>query len=227
MPDRPQAKKTRPRVDHVEVAREKILAAALPNVAFDGWTTRLMSDAATAAGVGHGEMRLAFPGGVLDLVDYFLADGDRRMEEALAGHGLATLKIRERITLAVRMRIEVDLMRREAVRRAVTLLSLPTSGVRGPRMLYRTVDAIWRAVGDASADFNFYTKRATLAAVYSAVTLHWFADHSDDCADTWAFLDRRIDDVMRIEKVKASAKKLANALPDPIGLLGRLRYGRG
>ena len=227
MPDRPQAKKTRPRADHVEVAREKILAAALPNVAFDGWTTRLMSDAAKAAGVGHGEMRLAFPGGVLDLVDYFLADGDRRMEEALVGHGLATLKIRERIILAVRMRIEVDLMRREAVRRAVTLLSLPTSGVRGPRTLYRTVDAIWRAVGDTSADFNFYTKRATLAAVYSAVTLHWFADHSDDCTDTWAFLDRRIDDVMRIEKVKASAKKLANALPDPIGLLGRLRYGRG
>jgi ubiquinone biosynthesis protein COQ9 len=227
MPDRAHTGKARHRADHVEIAREKILAAALPNVAFDGWTTRLMSDAAKAAGVAHGEMRLAFPGGVLDLVDYFLVDGDRRMEEALAGRNIAALKIRDRITLAVRTRIEVDFMRREAVRRAVTLFSLPTSGAHGPRSLYRTVDAVWRAVGDTSADFNFYTKRATLAAVYSAVTLHWFADHSDEFADTWACLDRRIEDVMRFERVKAGVKKAAKALPDPIGLIGRLRYGRG
>ncbi len=230
MPDRSHAKKmpgSRARIDHVETARAKVLAAALPNVAFDGWTQRLLSEAAKEAGVSHGEMRLAFPGGVLDLVDCFLADGDRRMQEALAAANIAHLKIRERITLAVRTRVEVDVAHREAVRRAVTLFALPTSGAYGPRSLYRTVDAIWRAVGDTSTDFNFYTKRAILAGVYSAVTLHWFADQSDGDADTWAFLDRRIADVMRIEKVKASVKKATNWLPDPVGLLGRLRYGRG
>lgn len=215
------------RADHLDIARAKILAAALPNVAFDGWTTHLLANAAKEAGVSHGEMRLAFPGGVLDLIDCFLADGDRRMEEALGDRDPGTLKIRERITLAVRTRIEVDAAHREAVRRAVTIFSLPTSGTYGPRALYRTVDAIWRAVGDTSTDFNFYTKRATLAAVYSAVTLHWFADQSEDCADTWSFLDRRIADVMRIEKVKASVKKATDWLPDPVALLGRLRYGRG
>jgi ubiquinone biosynthesis protein COQ9 len=206
--------------------RAKVLAAALPNVAFDGWTTRVMRDAADAAGVSHGEMRLAFPGGIVDLVLCFLADGDRRMEEALAEKDLAALKIRERITLAVRTRIEVDMGHREAVRRAVTLLALPISGTGGARSLYRTVDAIWRAVGDTSTDFNFYTKRAILAGVYSAVTITWFGDQSDDFADTWAFLDRRIADVMRIEKVKAQAKSIGDKLPDPLGLIGRLRYGR-
>lgn len=213
--------------DHVDALRARILAAALPNVAFDGWTTRLMREAADAAGLTHGEMRLAFPGGILDLVDYFLADGDRRMEEALSRRDLAALKIRERITAAVRMRIEVDLAHREAARRAVTLLSLPLSGTAGPRALYRTVDTIWRAIGDRSTDFNFYTKRATLAGVYSAVTLYWFADQSEDFANTWAFLDKRIEDVMQIEKAKASLRKAGEWLPDPLGLIGRLRYGRG
>ena len=98
------------------------------------------------------------------------------------------------------------------------------AGALGPRSLYRTVDAIWRAVGDSSADFNFYTKRAILAAVYSAVTLHWLGDETEDFSDTWAFLDRRIEDVMRIEKAKAQLKGLAEKLPDPVGLMGRLRY---
>lgn len=210
--------------DHIAKTRAAILAAALPNVAFDGWTTKLMADAATEAGVTHGQMRLAFPGGVIDLVDCFLADGDRRMGEALAKRDLTALKIRERITLGVRTRIEVDLKDREAVRRAVTLLALPLSGTTGPQALYRTVDAIWRAVGDTSTDFNFYTKRAILAGVYSTVLITWFGDESDDYADTWAFLDARIGDVMQIEKAKASVKKLGAMLPDPFALLGRLRY---
>jgi ubiquinone biosynthesis protein COQ9 len=216
----------RTRPDHLDAVRSKILEAALPNVAFDGWTTRLMREAADAAGISHGEMRLAFPGGIVDLVLCFLADGDRRMEEALAKRDLASLKVRERITLAVRTRIEVDASHREAVRRAVTLLALPISGAAGPRSLYRTVDAIWRAAGDASTDFNFYTKRAILAGVYSAVTIAWFGDQSDDFADTWAFLDRRIAGVMQIEKVKARVQKAGDMLPDPFGLIGRLRYGR-
>jgi ubiquinone biosynthesis protein COQ9 len=212
--------------DHIAVTRAKILAAALPNVAFDGWTSKVMREAADAADISHGEMRLAFPGGITDLVDCFLADGDRRMEEVLAKLDLGALKIRERITLAVRTRIEVDAAHREAVRRAVTLLALPISGSTGPRSLYRTVDAIWRAAGDRSTDFNFYTKRAILAGVYSAVTLTWFGDETEDHAATWAFLDRRIADVMQIEKAKASVQRIGALLPDPVALLGRLRYRR-
>tara|TARA_R110000868_G_scaffold1871_6_gene14869 strand:- start:3138 stop:3827 length:690 start_codon:yes stop_codon:yes gene_type:complete len=226
MPDtiaKPGGAKSRPD-DRIARTRAAILAAALPNVAFDGWTTKLMREAADSAGVSHGEMRLAFPGGITDLADCFLADGDRRMEETLAKRDLASLKIRERITFAVRTRIEVDMKHREALRRAVTLLALPLSGTTGPHALYRTVDAIWRAIGDTSTDFNFYTKRALLAGVYSTVTINWFGDESEGYADTWAFLDRRIADVMQIEKAKASVQKLGSLLPDPLALLSRLRY---
>ncbi|MGX1198850.1 COQ9 family protein [Parvibaculum sp. MBR-TMA-1.3b-4.2] len=204
--------------------RAAILKAALPHVAFDGWTPAVMRQAAQEAGIGHEAMRVAFPGGVNDLIDYFLADGDRRMAETLAGRGLDNMKIREKVTLAVRSRIEADADHREALRRAVSYAALPVAGALGPRSLYRTVDAIWRAVGDTSADFNFYTKRAILAAVYSAVTLHWLGDETEDFSSTWAFLDRRIEDVMRIEKAKAGLRGFAEKLPDPVGLMGRLRY---
>ncbi len=230
MPEGSTAKKRpgtgKAKADWLEAARMKILEAALPHVAFDGWTPRLLAEAADVAGISHGDMRLAFPGGAADLADFFLADGDRRMEEALAREDVGALKIRERITLAVRTRLEVDRNNREAMRRAVTLFALPLSGMRGPNALYRTVDAIWRAVGDTSTDFNFYTKRATLAGVFSSVSLYWFSDDSENYQRTWAFLDRRIEDVMRFERVKAGVKGVAAKLPDPGALLGRLRYGR-
>ena len=207
-----------------EKNRAAILKAALGHVAFDGWTPAVMARAAEEAGIGHEAMRVAFPGGVNDIIDYFRADGDRRMEEALSERGLDNMKIREKITLAVRTRIEADAPHREALRRAVTYAALPVAGTLGPRSLYRTVDAIWRATGDSSTDFNFYTKRATLAAVYSAVTLHWLGDETEDFSSTWAFLDRRIEDVMRIEKAKAGLRGIVEKLPDPVGLMGRLRY---
>ncbi|MBI1260950.1 MAG: COQ9 family protein [Rhizobiales bacterium] len=213
--------------DHLADIKARVLAEALPNAGFDGWSARLMQESAKAAGVSHGDMRLAFPKGALDLVDYFLSQGDRQMEEALARVDLAAMKIRERITLAVRLRLEADMPYREALRRAITTAALPTSGGLGPRTLYRTVDAIWRAVGDTSTDFNFYSKRAVLAGVYSSTVLHWFSDETEDFSDTWAFLDRRIENVMQFEKAKAGVKKIGAMLPDPIGLIARLRYRRG
>ncbi len=212
---------------HYETVRAQILEAALPEVPFDGWTGRTMRKAAKEAGVEPGMARLALPGGTVDLVTYFIADGDRRMAEELAKHNLAAMKVRERITFAVRTRLEVDTENREALRRATAYLALPTSGLAGMKALYGTVDAIWRAAGDTSTDYNFYTKRAILAGVFSSTGAVWFGDDSEGFEKTWTFLDRRIADVMQIEKVKGRAEKFAAAIPSPIGVLARLRYPMG
>ncbi len=212
---------------HYETVRAAILAAALPDVPFDGWTGKSMRNAAKKAGVEGGLARLAFPGGTVDLVSYFAADGDRRMAEELALHDLAAMKVRERITFAVRTRLEVDEENREALRRATAYLALPTSGTAGVRALYATVDAIWRAAGDTSTDYNFYTKRLILSGVYSSTLAIWFGDDSEGFEKTWAFLDRRISDVMQIEKVKGRAEKILKAIPSPLGLVSRLRYPLG
>jgi len=120
--------------------------------------------------------------------------------------GVANLKIRDRIKSAVRIRLERHAGEREAARRALALLSLPFNTPLALRLLYKTVDAMWYAAGDTSTDFNFYTKRATLAGVYSSTLLYWLADRSPGSEATWGFLDRRIDDVMKIEKLKSQVK---------------------
>ena len=226
-PGKTQKRRPMTTEEHYADVRDAILEAALPDVPFDGWTGRSMRAAAAKAGIEQGLARLAFPGGTVDLVRHFIADGDRRMEAALADRDLAAMKVRARITFAVRTRLEVDEENREALRRASAWLALPTSGTAGPRALYGTVDAIWRVCGDTSTDYNFYTKRLILSGVFTSTAAVWFGDDSENFGKTWAFLDRRIADVMQIEKVKGAAEKVLSRVPSPLGIAARLRYPLG
>lgn len=203
--------------------REAVLEALLPDVPFDGWTLPALMKAGEEAGLSHGEVRLLFPGGVNDVIDAFFARGDALMLEKLQSREMPE-KIRERISYAVRTRLEVDAPNREALRRAAAHLALTPTRFTGVKSLYRTVDAIWLAAGDTSTDFNFYTKRALLTGVFVSTLFVWFSDTSEGFADTYAFLERRIGDVMQIEKAKATLGKAVSGLPDPFSLLGRLRY---
>lgn len=210
--------------DGLEAARASILAAALPNVPFDGWSIALLRNAADEAGVDRETQRRAFPAGVADLVTYWCDVCDAEMVTRLGASDLSAMKIREKITYAVRTRIEVMTKDRIAARRGLSFFASPLHAAGGAGSLYNTVDAIWRAIGDTSSDFNFYTKRATLAAVYSATLAYWISDDSEGFRKTWEFLDRRIGDVMQIEKAKAGVKGLVEKLPDPFKILGGIRY---
>ena len=83
---------------------------------------------------------------------------------------------------------------------------------------------MWRLAGDTATDYNHYTKRLTLSAVYTSTLLAWLDDDSEGFADTAAFLDRRLDDVMRFEKWKGEWRGNAIRRPSLARFLGRLRY---
>ncbi|NOT40436.1 MAG: COQ9 family protein [Alphaproteobacteria bacterium] len=204
--------------------RERILAEALAHVAFDGWHDKTLKAAADKAGASDAELKAAFPRGVADALLFFSSEADRQAVEAIEAADLKPMKVRERVTFAVRQRVEAVMKHKEAARRGAAVFALPQHALDGTTAVYRTVDALWRAVGDTSADFNFYTKRLLLSGVYTTTMLYWFADNSEDAADTWKFLDRRIADVMQIEKVKAQVTKFAEGLPNPLTILGTLRY---
>ena len=163
---------------------------------FDGWTRSAIDSAVRSGAVTRDEVSLAFPGGVIDMIAWHSLRADRLLVEEMERRGVSSLKVRERIALGVRVRLEQNAQHREAIRRALALLALPFNGLLASKLLYRTVDAIWYAAGDTATDFNFYTKRALLAGVYSSTLLFWLNDRSENFAATWAFLDRRIEDVM-------------------------------
>jgi ubiquinone biosynthesis protein COQ9 len=187
--------------------------AVAAEAAFDGWTRAALTAAARRLELPAGEAGRLFPGGPVQVLTYVSERADLRTVEDMEKEGVANLKVRDRIKSAVRIRLERHTGEREAARRALALLALPFHAGLGLKLLYRTVDAMWYAAGDTSTDFNFYTKRATLAGVYSSTLLYWLNDRSPGSQATWGFLDRRIDDVMRIEKLKSQLKSWTGVPP--------------
>ena len=215
---KPRARKTpagtkRTRASGAGDPKAAVLIAALAHVPFEGFADSVLARAADESGISRLELGRLFPEGPLSLVEAFSGWADAEMVRRLAGHDLASLKIRERITLAVETRLSVLKPHEEAARRAAAFLTLPPHASTGVRLLYRSVDAMWRAVGDTSTDFNFYSKRAILAGVYSATLLRWFSDTTAGQTETSQFLRRRIDEVMKFEKFKAGIREKISTLP--------------
>lgn len=187
-------------------AAAEILAQALPMIVFDGWNHAMLQKAALAAGYKKTDVIRVFPGGAIDAVDFFIRAADGKMLSDLKNYHLESMKIRERIALCVRVRLESASAHREAIRKAIALHAIPIHMHRAISSLYHTVDLMWIAAGDTATDFNFYSKRALLASVYSTTLLHFIDDKSPGFENTWAFLDRRIAEVMYIEKAKFQIK---------------------
>ena len=216
-----------PNSDGFERERSAILDHALALAPFDGWTARMLADAAAAAGVDAAAAKAAFPGGIRDLLRYWSALIDEKMVAAMAAPGFSEQRIRDKVAGAVRARLDILRDDKEAFRRGAALLATPPMAPLATRLVWASADAIWRGLGDTSTDFNFYSKRAILSGVLMSTTARWLADNSDDEAATDAFLAARIDNVMQIEKAKAQAKKIGLDPAAPVGWLAKLRYPAG
>lgn len=193
---------------------EPIVMAALPHVGRSGWTLAALAAGARDLGLGRDIVRRAFPGGPADAVRIFSDYLDREMMARLEAHGISRMRVRDRITLAVRIRLEIARPHRAAYGRTLSFLALPGRATLAARLLWRTASTMWYAAGDTSTDFSYYTRRMLLAGVYGSTVLHWLTDESPDNAETWAFLDRRIANVMAIPTLKpaALAERFAPAL---------------
>ncbi len=200
-----------------------LVEAALPHVAFEGWSEAALREAIADSGLPPGLARAMVPRGGVDLALAYHHLGDRQMIAALAATDLAALRFREKVTLAVRLRLQdAD---REVVRRGTALFALPQYAGDGAKAVWGTADAIWTALGDTSQDVNWYSKRATLAAVYASTVLYWLGDDSEAHRATSEFLDRRIENVMAFEKTKAAFREnpIGKALlAGPMKLLERI-----
>jgi ubiquinone biosynthesis protein COQ9 len=197
----------------------QVAAAAI----FDGWTDVALAGAAEAAGIDPAVARLAFPGGAMDMIAAWVDSVDARMEQAFDREQLARMPVRERIRSLVWFRLEAVAGLKEALRRALAIQAMPQNLARTAKLGWASADKMWRLAGDTATDYNHYSKRAILAGIYAATLAVFVADESEGKAETRAFLDRRIEGVMKFEKAKARWLKPRERF-DPVRFLGRLRY---
>jgi len=208
----------------LEKLRRQLALAVGENAVFDGWSRAAVDSAAQQLGVDPVQARLAMPKTQAGMIDLYIQEVDRALEAWFTPERLAKMKIRDKIRSLVWKRLEIMGPGREAVRRALAILAMPQNLPLALRISWRTADMMWRIAGDISTDFNHYTKRMTLGAVYGSTLLVWLDDDSEGWMDTAAFLDRRIDNVMQFEKWKAEWRGSSEQRLSPSRFFGRLRY---
>jgi len=216
--------KREPIVSPLEALRKRLALSVGTHAVFDGWTQKAVDSAAAELGIDRDQARLAMPKDAPGMIDTYIQAVDAAMAAAFPPERMSAMKIREKIRALVWFRIETMTAAREAIRRALAILAMPQSAVLAAKIGWRSADTMWRLAGDTATDFNHYTKRMTLGAVYASTLLVWLDDESAGFADTAAFLDRRIDNVMRFEKWKAEWRGSAVNRPSLSRFLGRLRY---
>ena len=214
--------------DPADLTLDEIRLALAPgiaeNAAFDGWGDAARDIAADAAGIDRDVAALAYDKGAVAMIDAWFASIDASMAKMLPAEQLATMKIRAKIAALIEARLDAAAPHREALRRALAILAMPQNIATATKLGWRSVDAMWRAAGDTATDYNHYTKRAMLFAVYGATITVFLDDESAGQADTRAFLARRIDGIMRFEKLKAGVVRRTRHRPSLSRFVGRLRY---
>ncbi len=217
-----------------EEMRRLILDEMLAEAAFEGFTSQSLKSAAKAAdldpvALDAGLVRRLFPAGIADILSYWSQEEDRAMVEAFADLNPKPHGVTKKITWLIRQRIEGLDWNREAARRAASNMAMPHNHPLGAQLVWKTADTMWRTIGDTSTDFNWYTKRASLGAIYTATMSRWFADNGavseEPYSKTWAFLDARIENLMQFEKAKGQVQKRLPDISSLVGLFGRARYG--
>lgn len=208
----------------LESIRAKLALPVGDNAVFDGWTVQAVDTAAAQIGIEQAQARLAFPKAKVDMIDAYIQAVDDAMLAQFPPDKIAAMKVRDRIRAQIWYRLELMAPAREALRSALAILAMPQNAPRALRIGWRTADIVWRNAGDTSSDYNHYTKRLTLSAVYASTLIAWLDDQSEGFTETAAFLDRRLGNVMSFEKYKAQWTGSDLTRPSLSRFLGRLRY---
>ena len=210
--------------DNLDALRLSLAPALADAAAFDGWSMAAVRNAAEAAGINPDTAEYALSGGAMAMIEAWVHSVDAAMAQALPPEHLATLKIRERIRTLVQFRLDAIAHQKEALRRALAIMAMPQNVPRALQLGWHSADAMWRLAGDTATDYNHYTKRLTLGSIYAATLAVYVDDTSPDHEQTRAFLERRIEGIMKFEKAKARLLKPRDEQFSPARLLGRLRY---
>ena len=201
--------------------RFDLIRAMLIHVPFDGWTWEAMEQG--AIDIGYEKKKTSserikifkglFKNGSIDFIDIFSQIIDLEVKENYNSIESKPERVPEKIKKIIMIRLHLCQKYKEAVRSSISLSAIPVNTKISLNILYRTCNSIWRIVGDKSTDFSFYTRRISLAAVYTSTLLFWLNDKSNNNIETECFLDRRLKDIGKISILKrplSNLRKLSN-----------------
>lgn len=186
--------------------RDSLLESALPSIPFDGWNLSVFRDGAERIGFSPEMVNALFPEGIQGVLFHFSDWADRKMIESLEPIALEEMRIRDRVRFCILKRLDLLAPHREAVRLSIAqwIFSPRTKALQA---IWQTADKIWKRCGDTSTDYNHYTKRSLLSAVLVSTLPVWASDLSSDSERSKAFLDRRIENVMKSGKILGKFRK--------------------
>ena len=198
-----------------------LIKAMLIHVPFDGWTWHAMEQGAIDIGFEKkktSSLRIKifkdlFKNGSIDFIDIFSEIIDLEVKENYNSIEAKPERVPEKIKKIIMIRLKLCQKYKEAVRSSISLSAIPVNTKISLNILYRTCNSIWRIAGDKSTDFSFYTRRISLAAVYTSTLLFWLNDKSNNNNETEFFLDRRLKDISKISILKrplSDLRKLSN-----------------
>lgn len=204
--------------------RDSIVSAFMNDAVFDGLSVKTLHNSFVHCHIPPEQSVLLFPDGVVDVLAWHSLRADEILTHFAQHSDLKSLSIRKRIETLLMHRFEVMANEREAIRKGLHYLSLPHHVKASTTLLFRTVDTIWRIAGDTSTDMNYYTKRMILSGIYTATLPIWLSDKTPDLEHTRTFLQKRLNDALKLGKLPSVFPKIENTILSVSGWLGNLKY---
>ena len=185
-------------MNNIQKYHKILFECVIDNVSALNFSGDFFRDLAGVSGISEDKIVLLFPGGIKEFVSEL-----EKFYDSLLQTPKNHTRIRDRIKNLILQRICInDLIYKDLLLKLEDFYTTPSNCDLFLKTTWNTANSMWCVIGDESTDFNYYTKRTILSAVYKSTLCYYLRDHSENSQDTLEFLDKAIDKVMLIGKIK-------------------------
>jgi len=203
--------KIKMRINNLNSRRKKVLNISKKFIVKNGWNENLFLKLSENSKYKIDELKVLFPNGYTALLEFYLNELNAEMILSSKKINLIRMKTHQRIKALIMLRLNNLQKEKDLFKKTYFILALPKHSKIAVMSLYKTVDEMWFLAGDISTDFNFYSKRAILASIYSATILYWI--NNNNLKQTTKFLDNQLAKVSKIPEIKNKIKNLFDLGP--------------
>jgi ubiquinone biosynthesis protein COQ9 len=193
--------------------KQKIISKFIELLQFEGWSNNTLEKAAKECGFDSGYLSIIYPGGISEFTNEFITECNDAALKVALDDNFAKLRTTQKVEEIIYRRIGTYhnvLGSIDNVRKFVGYCGNPVNVPGSLRNIYSFSSDVWYLLGDKSTDFNYYTKRISLSAIYTKCMLYSLSDKSDNLTQTKKYIQKSIDGLMKINKLKQKVNDILN-----------------